>query len=113
MNPKEFDWDESQQVTVTNPTKSDYPFKVHSKDYLVGAGETAKMPGFIAWVYVYGLATQMAQANNEFFKWNEEGFRKKYYDKIVVDTEATVHAVVEQPKVETLEKVTPAPSPKK
>jgi hypothetical protein len=100
MNPKEFDWDESQQVTVTNPTKENYSFKVHSKDYEVGAGETVKMPGFIAWVYVYGLATQMAQADNNWIHWNEEGFRQQYYEKITVRADAVIETVVPEPKVE-------------
>ena len=93
MNPKEFSWAEDQQVTVTNPTKNDYKFKVHSKDYQVNAGATAKMPGYIAWVYVYGLATQIAQDDNVFNRWNEEGFRNKYYDMIVAGTDDIVQSV--------------------
>lgn len=103
MNPKEFDWKEDQQVTVTNPTKADYKFLVHSKEYIVPAGQTAKMPGYIAWVYVYGLASQMAQADNNFLHWNEEGFRKTYFDKVVAGKEDVVQAVVPEPTVEPVE----------
>jgi hypothetical protein len=103
MDPKEFNWGESQQVTVTNPTPNDYKFKVHSKDYELKAGETAKMPGFIAWVYVYGLATQMAQAANQWMHWNEEGFRKQYYDKIVIVADAVIEKVVVEPSIETVD----------
>jgi len=104
MKPNEFSWKEDQQVTVTNPTKKDFTFKVHSKDYVVGAGQTAKMPGYIAWVYVYKLATQMAQAKKDFIHWNEEGFRQKYYDKIVVEAEQAVQTFVPEPQIETLDK---------
>lgn len=103
MSPKEFDWSEDQQVTVTNPTKDDYTFKVHSKDYKVEAGATYKFPGFIAWVYVYGLATQMAQADKNWIHWNEEGFRKQYYDKIVVGADGVVEKVEPEPLVEKIE----------
>lgn len=114
MNPKEFNWEESQQVTVTNPTKEDYLFKVHSKEYEVKAQEMAKMPGFIAWVYVYGLACKMAQETNvkkddngnktsDFNRWNEEGFRKAYYEKLVVAADAVIERVEPQPVVEKVE----------
>lgn len=116
MNPKDFDWKEDQQVIVKNPTDVDYKFKVHSKDYMVKAGQTAKMPGYIAWVYASGLATKMAQETNvvedkdgkktsDWQHWNEEGFRQQYYDKIVVRAEATVQEVVAEPEseVETFE----------
>jgi hypothetical protein len=103
MKPNEFDWEESQRVTVTNPTKKDYVFKVHSKDYKVEAGETYGLPGFIAWVYVYGLATQMAQADGKWAHWNEEGFRKQYYDKIVVGTDAVIEKVPVAPKIEKVD----------
>src|SRR4051812_16039647 len=105
MSPKEFSWTEEQSVTVTNPTTEDYKFKVHSKDYMVKAGQKARMPGYIAWVYVYGLASQMCQADKTFDRWNEEGFRGIYYKKIVESTAAVVQAVeVEpEPEVETFE----------
>lgn len=102
MKPSEFDWQEDQQVTVTNPTENDYPFKVHNKDYELKAGETAKMPGYIAWVYVYGVASEMCQKANEFNRWNEEGFRNKYYDKIVVATDAVIEKIEVQPTIETI-----------
>lgn len=103
MNPKEFSWKEDQQVTVTNPTKSDYPFKVHNKDYALGAGETAKMPGYIAWVYVYGLASQMCQKAGEFNRWNEEGFRDTYYEKLIVGADDIIEKIEVQPTIEKLE----------
>lgn len=114
MDPKEFSWEESQQVTVTNPTKDTYKFKVHSKDYEMKAGETAKMPGFIAWVYVYGLAQQMATNSNvgkdkngnrvdDFNHWNEEGFRKQYYDKIIVGADDIIERIVPVPAIEKVD----------
>lgn len=102
MNPKDFTWKQDQQVTVTNPTENDFKFKVHSKEYLVGAGQTAKMPGYIAWVYVHKLATQMAQKDNAFIHWNEEGFRQKYYEKIAVGADDIVQSFTPEPQVEPL-----------
>lgn len=101
MNPKEFSWAEDQSVTVTNPTDKDYPFKVHNKEYMIKAGQTAKMPGYIAWVYVYGLASQIAQADKTFSRWNEEGFRTQYYEKLVVGADDVVQTIVSEPTVET------------
>jgi hypothetical protein len=98
MNPKEFGWDESQQVTVTNPTGKDYRFKVHNKDYEVKAGQTVKMPGFIAWVYVYGLSTQIAQDENKFSHWNEEGFRQQYYTRLTQDVDNVIQVVETEPE---------------
>ena len=95
MDPKEFWWGEDQQVTVVNPTKNDYKFKVHNKDYQVDAGARVKMPGFIAWVYTYGLATQMCQADNNFNRWNEEGYRKTYYEQIAIGTDDLLQAMPE------------------
>lgn len=103
MNPREFSWKEDQQVTVTNPTKDSYNFKVHGKDYIVGAGQTAKMPGYMAWVYVYGLACQMAQENSDWSHWNEEGFRKQYFDKLVVGVDSVLETIVPEPQVEAVE----------
>lgn len=102
MNPKEFPWDESQQITVTNPTKSAFPFKVHNKDYVVEAGETVKMPGFMAWVYVYNQAVKAAQADGVFYKWNEEGFRKEYFDKFVAGIDDIVQAIETQPQIQPM-----------
>lgn len=100
MNPKDFSWTEEQSVTVTNPTEKDYTFMVHSKPYVVKAGQTARMPGYIAWVYTYGLATQMSQADKTWGRWNEEGFRNKYYDRIVVGADNVVEFVAPEPEVE-------------
>lgn len=101
MNPKEFGWEESQQVTVTNPTEKDYRFKVYNKDYEVKAGQTVKMPGFIAWVYVYGLACQMAQENNDFIHWNEEGFRARYYAKVAQSAADTLEVIETEQEADT------------
>ena len=111
MKPTEFSWTEDQQVTVTNPTADTYRFKVHNKDYELGAGQTAKMPGYIAWVYVYGLATQLAQADGKFSSWNEEGFRQQYYEKLVAGADPIVQQVVVEPQsqVEVLDTEPPAP----
>lgn len=103
MNPKEFDWSEDQQVTVVNPTKSDFKFQVHSKEYMVGAGRMAKMPGYIAWMYVYKLATKMAIDAGDFLHWNEEGFRKTYYDKLIAGTDEVVKMVAVEPQIETFD----------
>lgn len=96
MNPKDFGWTEDQQVTVTNPTSEDFNFKVHGKDYMLAAGKTAKMPGFIAWLYVYGQASKVVQTEGKFARWNEEGFRKKYYDKFVVGVDELIQIVEDE-----------------
>lgn len=105
MDPKEFSWKEDQQVTVTNPTAETYRFKVHNKEYALDAGKTAKMPGYMAWVYVYGLATQICQADKQFARWNEEGFRQEYYEKLVSGVDAIMEpvAIEEKSPIETLD----------
>lgn len=105
MNPLEFSWKEDQQVTVTNPTAETYKFRVHSKEYELGAGKSAKMPGYIAWVYVYGLASKMCQADGNFNRWNEEGYRQEYYEKLVAGVDALVQDVQieEKPLVQHLD----------
>lgn len=105
MNPKEFPWTEDQQVTVTNPTPESYKFKVHNKEYELGAGKTGRMPGYIAWVYVYGMASKLCQEDKFFMRWNEEGFRQEYYDKVVSGVDPVMQAVEveEQSLVETLD----------
>jgi hypothetical protein len=100
MNPKEFGWTEYQQVTVTNPTSEDFRFKVHGKDYMLAAGRTAKMPGFIAWLYVYGQSVKMAQADGAWPRWNEEGFRKTYFDKFMVGVDELISTGEEEPEPE-------------
>lgn len=106
MNPLEFNWTEDQNVTVTNPTGEPYRFKVHNKDYELGAGKTARMPGYIAWVYVYGLATQLAQQDGVFNRWNEEDFRPTYYNKLISGVDAVVQnveTVEPEPEVTTFD----------
>jgi len=107
MNPRDFEWKEDQSITVVNPTKDDFKFKVHSKDYMVAAGQTAKMPGYMAWMYVYKLATQMAIKDKQFLHWNEEGFRQKYYDKLVIAADDVIQTVKPEPQVEDLSQVKP------
>lgn len=110
MNPKDFGWKEDQQVVVKNPTNKAFTFMVHSKSYTVEAGAKAKMPGYIAWVYVNSLATKIAQETNvqtdkdgrrtdDWQHWNEEGFRKKYYEKLVESIDDVVQTVVEEPEL--------------
>lgn len=84
---------------------------VHGKKYRVEAGQTAKMPGYIAWLYVYGLASQLCQDEKQFARWNEEGFRQTYYDQVVVGADAAFQAVTPEaePEVRTFEEVKPAP----
>lgn len=105
MNPQEFAWTEDQQVTVTNPTTETFKWKVHNKEYELGAGKTAKMPGYIAWVYVYGQAVKKVQADGFFNCWNEEDFRPSYYDQFVVGADQLVQTVeeVQTPLVEELD----------
>lgn len=105
MDPKDFSWTEDQQVTVINPTSESFKFKVHAKEYQVGAGKSAKMPGYIAWVYVYGMASQLCQEDKEFMRWNEEGFRQTYYEKVVSGVDPVMQdiQVEEQPLVTTLD----------
>lgn len=98
MNPKEFNWTADQQVVVINPTSKAFRFQVHSKWYEVPAGKTVKMPGFIAWSYVYKLAVEMAVAAKDFDKWNEDGVHQEYYDKVVVSVEEIIQQVVEAEK---------------
>lgn len=99
MNPQDFNWTEDQQVTVTNPTAEAYKFMVHNKNYELPAGATAKMPGYIAWLYVYGLSTQLAQSEGNFNRWNEEGYRQEYYDRLVVGVDKLVQEIEVQPQL--------------
>lgn len=100
MNPSEFSWKEDQQVTVTNPTPDDFRFKVHNKEYMLEAGRTAKMPGYIAWMYVYNQAVKAAQADDKFSSWNEEGFRQTYFDKFVAGVDNQIQLVEQEPEPE-------------
>jgi hypothetical protein len=97
MKPDEFSWTEDQQVTVTNPTAEPFHFKVHNKEYMVGAGKTARMPGYIAWVYVYNMASQLCQTDKRFDRWNDDGFRQQYYDKVVAGIEQLFQTVEDEP----------------
>lgn len=98
MNPQEFSWTEDQQVTVTNPTSEAFTFKVHNKEYQVGAGKTARMPGYMAWLYVYNQAVKKAQADKVFSRWNEEELRKEYYEKFIVGADPVMQTVQEAPQ---------------
>lgn len=100
MNPKDFKWTEDQPVTVTNPTSEDFTWKVYGKDYMVQAGKTAKMAGFIAWLYVYNQAVKAAQADDKFAQWNDEGFRSEYYDRFVVGVDELVQVIEAEPQPE-------------
>lgn len=102
MNPKEFGWSDDQQVTVTNPTNKNFTFKVHGKEYEMPANESAIMPGYIAWVYVYKLATQLCLAEGKFLHWNEEGFRKQYYDRIVKSKSPAIQSILPEAKIEAV-----------
>lgn len=100
MKPTEFSWTDDQQVTVTNPTAKDYKFMVHGKAYMVEAGRIAKMPGYIAWLYVYGMASQLAQSDKRFGEWNEETTRKEYYEKVLVGVDEVVQTIQQEPEPE-------------
>lgn len=100
MNPKEFNWTDDQFVTVVNPTEKPFKFMAHSKEYEVGPGQTVRMAGFIAWLYVYGLACQLSQKEGTFDRWNEEGFRQKYFERLVISTDDAVQQVVVEPGIE-------------
>jgi hypothetical protein len=93
MDPKEFDWNETQQVTVTNPTKNDYRFKVFNKDYEVKAGRTARMPGYHAMLFVDGLAKLMAQEDKKFANMIDPELRKEYHDKIIVGADPVMQDI--------------------
>lgn len=100
MKPDEFPWSEDQTVTVTNPTAETFKFKVHSKEYKLDAGKSAKMPGYIAWVYVYDMASQLCQADGEYMRWNEEGFRQTYYEKVYSGYDPIMEEIaVEEPSL--------------
>jgi len=104
MSPKDFNWEESQQITVINPTKEDYHFKVYSQDYEVKAGAKAKMPGYMAWMFVYHLAEKICQKEHNFNRWNEEGYRQIYFNRLVVAVDDIMQEVsVEPEKVEAVE----------
>jgi hypothetical protein len=119
MDPKEFSWSEDQQVTVTNPTAKPYKFMVHGKAYEVGAGKTVKMPGYIAWVYVYGQSVKAMQDDGTFTSLNDEGFKQTYYEKFVAGVDSVIQQVQEvEPEVNTFEDVSldtqedePVPAP--
>jgi hypothetical protein len=99
MNPKDFAWTEEQQITVTNPTAETFTWKVHGKEYQLAAGKTAQMPGFIAWLYVYGQSVKAAQADGKFGSWNDEGFKQTYYDRFFVGADELIKVVEEEPEL--------------
>lgn len=102
MNPDDFPWKEEQQITVTNPTSEVYRFMVHGKAYEVGAGKTVKMPGYIAWLYVYGQAVRAMQADDQFTRLNEEGFKQTYFERFVAGVDSVIQQVEEvEPEINT------------
>lgn len=58
------------------------------------------MPGYIAWLYVYGLATQLAQADGTWYRWNEEEFRQEYYQKLIAGVAPIVETIEVEPQPE-------------
>lgn len=106
MNPADFSWTEEQSVTVTNPTSDVYKFMVHGKAYEVGAGKTVKMPGYIAWIYVYGQSVKAMQADGVFTRLNDEGFKQTYFEKFVAGVDSVIQQVQEvEPEVNTFDEV--------
>lgn len=104
MNPKDFDWTEAQQVTVTNPTSEPFIWQVHGKQYTLEAGQSASMPGYLAWVYVYGQSTKMAQEDKRWGEWNDIPVRKEYFAKFVAGVQPIIRTVqIEKSLVETLD----------
>lgn len=97
MKPKDFEWKEEDQVTVINPNDSEYRFKVHNKDYVISAHSKAQMPGYMAWVCVYGMASKAAQVEKEFEHWNEDDVRSKYYSRFVDSYKPVINEVLEEP----------------
>jgi flagellar biosynthesis GTPase FlhF len=94
MNPKEFGWSTDQNVTVKNPTSDDFKFRVHGKEYIIGAGETVRMPGFMAWLFVYNMAELLAQKNNEYDnRWIDETVRAKYYQEVIVKVDDLIQQI--------------------
>jgi hypothetical protein len=100
MDPTQFPWQEDYQVTVKNPTDKDYTFQVHGKYYKVSKGKAARMAGYIAWIYVYNMACMLAQNDNQFEHWNEEGFRAKYFEKVYLKYDAPVQETIEEEPVD-------------
>lgn len=115
MNPKEFGWEANEQVTVINSTDEAFRFQVNAKLYEVGAGQKAKMAGHIAWLYCYKLAQKIALSTNierdkdgrnktsDFQHWNDEGFRQKLYNKLVVGRENAVTVISDEEEPETFD----------
>ena len=104
MNPLDFNWTAEQQVTVINPTDEAYNWKVHGKAYRLDAHKKAKMPGFIAWLYVYGQALNACQKDDKFGSWNDEGFKQTYFERFVDSVDEIVQEVVEpEPEVNTFQ----------
>lgn len=97
MNPAEFSWTEDQSVHVINPTSEEFTWKVHGKEYALPAGATAQMPGFIAWLYVYNQGVKAAQADDKFNRWNDEEFRKEYYERFISGVDDLVQVRPEEP----------------
>jgi hypothetical protein len=97
MNPLEFDWTDSQQVTITNPTAEDHIWKVYGKEYRLPAGRSAQVPGYIAWIYVYNMAAMAAQADKKWDRWNEIEVRKDYFAKFVVGIQPIIQEIELEP----------------
>lgn len=57
------------------------------------------MPGYIAWMYVSGLASRMCQEDGNFARWNEEGYRQEYFDKLVVGVDQLVQEIEFEPEL--------------
>lgn len=75
---------------------------VHGKAYEVGAGKTVKMPGYIAWIYVYGQSVKAMQADGTFTSLNDEGFKQTYFEKFVAGVDSVIQQVEEvEPEVNT------------
>lgn len=106
MKPEQFSWTEDQTVTVINPTKETHQFKVHNKAYEVGGGKSARMPGYMAWVFVYEMAVKLCQDDGKFNRWNEEEFRQEYFKLAVAGADPVlqdIQPVEEKPLVEPVE----------
>ncbi len=93
-----------QTVTVLNPTKDDYEFQImvdvgvdrstgklrtDAKKYLVKAGEMERFPGYVANMYLDGMAKKLAQEDPKLGLGAVVNFhtRAKLYDDLIADVD--------------------------
>lgn len=100
MSPKDFDWTHDQTVVVSNPTEHDFRFSVHSKEYMIRAGKTAELPGYIAWSYVDGIARHVANEKGQGQDMIDPVKRLEHFDKYIVGINELVREVADEEEPE-------------